>query len=150
MENMKVLERLKSREAIKFSSKHMVSFAEVDPFGHMNSQHYLSYYNAHRFEGNQKLINLSLREISKWPIIFPISEITIKYIKPLFAGDEFEIESYISSVNDTSCEIFMEIKKNQNVISQANATYVCVDKATGTRSSWPDDTIERFFLKKEE
>ena len=136
-----------NRKPIKFVTTRFAEFAEVDPFGHVNSQHYLGYYLDHRFAGMRQYLDLSVKEIGSWPIIFPVTEITIKYHSSLYVDQEFTIESFVESVGESDCEIRLKITRGEKLISDAIKTCVCVDKKTGRRTPWPENTISRFFEK---
>ena len=132
---------------VVFRTKRFATFSELDPFGHVNSETYFRYYMENRFHGTRESLGITMKEWGEWPIIFPLVEINVKYFKALYLDEEFYIESSVTNVGKTSCEVSAQIRSGDKIASQALMTLVCVDKKSGKPTPWPPNTIERYFEK---
>lgn len=136
---------LDASKPVKFVTHQTATFSEIDPFGHVNSQHYLAFYNSHRFQGMRETLNLGLKEFAQWPIMFPITEMHIKYYRPVFADQEFKIESYVSDVSEMECIVQLNLTIGDKLHSEAQMHLACVDKKTMKKTTWPQEIIQLFF-----
>src|SRR5258705_10880877 len=55
------------KDPIRFRSTHRARFEEIDPFGHMNTVHYLAYFLENRFIGLRD-IHIDLKAQMRFPI----------------------------------------------------------------------------------
>lgn len=132
---------------IVFTTQGRATFSEVDPFGHVNTQHYLAYYLNHRFTGLREEIGLDLKTLAELPVAFFTSKVEIDFIKPLFGDDEYNITSQFDEFGVSNCLVSMTMKsaKRDTVISKCRLTMVCVDPRLGKPVSWPSDLVQKFF-----
>jgi acyl-CoA thioester hydrolase len=131
---------------VRFISKHRARFAEIDPFGHMNTNHYVAYFTENRFIGHRDCLNLDLKALSRFPIAPHIRKIEIDFIRPVFADVEFVVESFLSELAESSCVVLATMKTLDEVLL-ATCTFLimCVDKTTFKQTSWPDNFISMFY-----
>lgn len=133
-------------QPIVFETRQRVKFRDVDPYGHMNMAHYLSYYADHRFEGMRLFVGLDVAEIMALPIAFHTRNVAIEYVRPLFADQEFVIRSWVSELGRSQCHVAFEMRDlDGNVASSGAMKIGCIDKATGRVCAWPPGLMERFF-----
>lgn len=133
-------------EPIVFETNHRVRFREVDPYGHMNMAHYLTYYADHRFEGMRRFVGLDLDAIAALPIAFFIRNVVIEYLLPLVADQEFVIKSHITELKRSQCHVaFAMIASDGRDMSTATMRVGCIDRASGRPCGWPPGLMERFF-----
>jgi acyl-CoA thioester hydrolase len=133
---------------ILFETKHRAKFEEIDPFGHLNVNHYLSYFSENRFEGQRRMLGFYIKDLAKTPIAFHTAKIEMEFKAPVFLDDEFTILSWIDNVGTSSCQIKSELKDARGTLcATAQFAMVCVDKKTAKSAPWPEDFIGRFFEK---
>src|SRR5581483_10907545 len=65
-------------------TKHCASFNVLDPFGHMSTQHYLTFFLEHRWIGYREQLGMSLVELAKLPFIFVARKVGIEFLQPVF------------------------------------------------------------------
>ncbi len=90
---------------------HRASFLMLDPFGHMNTVHYLTFFLEHRFEALRADVGLDLAAIGKLPFIFVTQRADLTFFKAV-AGDEvFTISSHVREFGDVDCRVRCELQK---------------------------------------
>lgn len=135
------------KKPIVFHTTHRAKFSEVDPYGHVNTQHYLAYFLDHRFTGCRENLGLDLKEIGKLPILFPTTSVTIDFKRPILGDEEFSIESKVVEVSEQKCIVECSMtKSNKDIASTCRFEFTCVDKKTGKTTPWPAGFIDRFFI----
>ena len=136
-----------NRQPIVFKTKHIPRFSEIDPYGHVNTQHYLAYFLEHRFIGMRDQLGLSIKEVSKLPVAFVVRKISLEFLRPLFSDQTFEITSQVTSFANTSCEVSgVMVNEKQDKLATCDWTLVCVDMKTMRPVAWPQDIIDRFYV----
>jgi acyl-CoA thioester hydrolase len=136
-----------AQKPVIFETTARVRFREVDPYGHMNMACYLAHYIDHRFDGMRDVIGLGLAEIAALKVAFHTRSITIEYLRPLLADQEFRIRSYVSELKRSQCLVDLAmIAQDGQTASTAQMRIGCIDKASGRPCGWPPGLMERFFL----
>lgn len=131
---------------IIFETKSRAKFSEIDPFGHVNTQHYLAYYLDHRFTGLREVLDLGLVNISKLEVIFVVSNVSINFLRPLYGDEEFKITSFVSQKEDTQCLIEATMTNSRDKeVSTCNIQLTCIDKKTNKVTPWPEAVIGKFY-----
>jgi YbgC/YbaW family acyl-CoA thioester hydrolase len=139
-----ISEKIKS--PIIFNTKHRARFSELDPYGHMNTLHYVSYFIDHRFTECRQQLQLDFKAMSELPFIFVNSGVQLKFRKPIFSDEEFSITSKITEVTEKNCIVDCEMKKtNDEVASTCRMEITCLNKTTQRPTAWPAEFIEKFF-----
>lgn len=129
-----------------FKTTHRASFLEADPFGHVNTQHYLAYFLDHRFTGLRETIGWGLKEIAKLPIYFVVSHVQIAFIRPLLVDDGFTVESHVDHFADQTCLVKCEMRNEANkIVATCEMQLTCVDRTTNRAASWPLEVVQPFF-----
>src|SRR5215510_1557303 len=135
---------------VRFISKHRARFVEIDPFGHMNVNHYVAYYSENRFIGHRECLGLDVKAISRFPVAPHIRSIKIEFLRPVFADVEFTVESFISELMDSSCVVLATMTGATGILhSTCKFQISCVEKKTLTQIPWPDDFISLFYMRDE-
>lgn len=130
---------------IVFHTKHRAKFQEIDPFGHLNNVHYLSYFNEHRWMGLREHLNLGMADASKLPFAFYTKRVEINYMRPIFGDEEFEIKSWLDSQSEFECIVKAQIIKGSSVVSDFQMQLVCVDSKTGRKQPWDQEFMRKFY-----
>jgi len=129
-----------------YHSTHRCSFVELDPFGHMNTVHYLSHYLEHRFIGMREVSGLDLKAIHKLSIIFVTKDVKIDFIRPILGDEIFHITSRVTEMMEKDCRVECDMKNSHDqLLSKCQFTFTCVDKRTQKSAPWPDDIRTYFF-----
>lgn len=135
------------QKPIIFTTQHRSRFSELDPYGHLNSQHYITYFLEHRLEGIRTYLDLNLTALTRLPVALVVQSIQTEYLKPIFGDESFRIDSYVESSTEKSATVLGTLmKKDETIAAKFNVRLVCVDKQTNRSCPWPEGLIERFYL----
>jgi acyl-CoA thioester hydrolase len=134
------------QDPVHFVSRHRARFHELDPFGHMNTNHYLAYFTENRFIGHRDFLHLDLKALARFPIEPHIRKVELEFIRPVLADDEFTVESYLSEVGETDCLVWATMTSaTGKLLATCKFYIVCVDKKTRKAIEWPENFIRLFF-----
>lgn len=101
---------------------------ELDSFGHVNNSVYLNYLEHARW----KMLNdegITLEKITqdkRWPVI---AAIEIKYLRPLFMGETFEVRSRVLEHSKARFLLEQLLYRGETAIAAANVSCVIVNEA---------------------
>lgn len=142
--------RTKWGTPVRFISKHRARFVEIDPFGHMNINHYVAYFTENRFIGHREALHLDLKALARFPVAPHIRRAEVDFLRPVFGDMEFTIESFLSELGDGSCVVLATMKgPTGNLHATCKFHIACVEKATLKQIPWPDDFISLFYTRDE-
>jgi len=140
--------RTKWGTPVRFISKHCARFVEIDPFGHMNINHYVAYFSENRFIGHRECLKLDLKTLARFPVAPHIRGVEIEFLRPVFADVEFTIESFLSELATSSCVVLATMKGATGILhSTCKFQIACVEKATLKQIPWPDDFISLYYTR---
>jgi acyl-CoA thioester hydrolase len=126
--------------ALVFRTEGRAKFADLDPHGHVNTQHYLSYFLQHRFDGMREHLGLDLMTLARLPVTFFVRTVSIVFLRPLRGDQLFSIISSVSRWGDTSCTVACEMKDaSDQLLSTCSFEFVCIDRKTFQPASWPEE-----------
>ena len=133
-------------QPVVFITNHRVKFTDIDPYGHLNTNYFISYFIEHRFQGLREVLGLDLKTLSALPIVFYTSKISVEFKKPLYGDEVFSIESATDCFDDYTVLVKGVMKKvNGTVAAIYELRLVCVDKANNRPISWPPEIVKMFF-----
>ena len=132
---------------IIFKTRERAKFFEIDPYGHMNTQFYVSHFLEHRMTSLREVLGWDLEFISKSPMAFLVKDIKIEFIRSVTGDREFEIRSHVGDFQEKTCsvEMLMEDTQSGKLLSKCLITIACFDKANLKTVSWPEDIKSKFF-----
>jgi len=127
-----------------------VSYSDTDQMGFMHHSNYFRYYETARWELFRS-IGIPYNEIEKEDVILPVTDASVKFIKPALYDQEIKIITMIKSFKGARI-IFDNQAVNEagEIINEAQITVACVRKSTGKACSPPkriSDTLKELFEK---
>jgi acyl-CoA thioester hydrolase len=134
------------RTPIVFESTHLIRFSELDPYNHLSTGRYATYYTDHRMEGLHTHIGWDLKTLGTLPFMVWVRKMEIEFLRPARGGQEITITSFVREFRgpDALIECTMVDSVGANV-SRCLMTVAHVDKATNHATDWPSDLVELFF-----
>ena len=106
-----------------------VRYAETDPMKYVYYGIYAQYFEVARVELFRTL-GISYEEIENQGIWLPVSEFSIKYLKPALYDELLEIHTYIKKIPGVRIEFDYEIyNSSKEKISEAKTTLFFLDSA---------------------
>jgi len=117
-----------------------VSYSDTDQMGFMHHSNYFRYYETARWELFRS-IGIPYNEIEKEDVILPVTDASVKFIKPALYDQEIKIITMIKSFKGARI-IFDNQAVNEagEIINEAQITVACVRKSTG-RACFPPKRI---------
>jgi len=140
-----------SQRPVVFRSFDRAKFFELDPYGHMNTQFYVSHFLEHRMTCLREYLGWDLAYISKSPLAFITKDIKLEFYRPVVGDKEFEIKSFVTEFQEKTCsvELTMEDRGTGKLVSKCFLTLACFEKSSNKTIPWPDE-IKRQFLTEAE
>lgn len=135
-----------NKQAIQFTSRHTPRFSEIDPYGHMNSQHYVAYFLEHRFIGMRERLSWDLKTIAGLPQLFFIKNIEVNFVRPVKSEESFIIVSQVESFEEKTAKVVMTMSSDQEILfAKCQTTIACIDAKTQKLVTWCPTILEKFF-----
>lgn len=104
-----------------------VRYAETDPMKYVYYGNYATYFEVARVELFREL-GISYDEIEKRGIWLPVSEFSIKYLKPALYDENLEIHTFIKKIPGVRVEFEYEIyNESKEKITEAKTTLFFLD-----------------------
>lgn len=135
-----------SRVPIVFTSKHRVQFSDLDPYNHMSTGKYATYYVDHRMEALRECVGWDLKTLEALPFMVWVRRMEIDFIRPVRSDQEITITSFVREF--VGADALMECTMADdagNTVSRCLMIVAHVDKKTNRATDWPPDRRALFF-----
>lgn len=132
--------------AIVFRTRHKVRFSELDPYNHVSTGNYATYFVDHRMEGLRENVGWSVESLAKLPFMMWVRRVEIDFLRPARGDQEITITSFVREFRgpDALIECAMMDAAGKTV-SRCLMTVAHVDKASSRGTEWPADLQALFF-----
>lgn len=131
----------------KYTTQVRVRYGETDQMGYCYYGNYAQYFEIGRVEAMRNL-GMSYKSLEAVGIMLPVSDFSVKYIKPAFYDDLLSVTTEIVELKGPRLVFHYEIHNEEGVLlSKAETTLIFVDKETMRPSKPPSDfvrLIERY------
>ena len=115
-----------------------VRYGETDPMKYVYYGNYAEYFEVARVELFREL-GIPYDEIENQGIWLPVSEFSIKYLKPALYDEILEIHTYIKKIPGVRIEFEYEIYNSSKLkITEAKTTLFFLDSKTNKIIKCPD------------
>ena len=133
---------------IVFRTVHRIRFSELDPYNHVSTGHYATYFVDHRMQGLRESIGWDLEALATAPFMVWVRRMEIDYIRPVQADQEVTITSFVREFRgpDAIIECTMA-DAGGKPMSKCLMIATHVDRATKRGADWPADRAALFFEK---
>ena len=119
-----------------------VRYAETDPMKYVYYGNYATYFEVARVELFREL-GMPYDEIEERGIWLPVSEFSIKYLKPALYDENLEIHTFIRKIPGVKIEFDYEIfNEKKEKITEAATTLFFLDSKTNKIVKCPDYLME--------
>lgn len=110
---------------IEFLHKIRVEFYDVDSMDVVWHGNYVKFFEAARC-AFLRHIGYDYTNFRDEGFVLPVVKLDVKYIKPIFFGDEISILVRLKDAN-TMLKLEYEVRKDDEILCIANTTQACVD-----------------------
>ena len=115
-----------------------VRYAETDPMKYVYYGNYATYFEVGRVELFREL-GMPYEEIEQQGIWLPVSEFSIKYLKPALYDQNLEIHTFIKKIPGVRIEFEYEIyNESKQKITEAKTTLFFLDSKTNKVIKCPE------------
>jgi acyl-CoA thioester hydrolase len=133
---------------IVYETKHRIRFSELDPYNHVNTGQYATYFVDHRMQGLRENVGWDLKALATLPFMVWVRKMEIEFLRPVGGDQQITITSFVREFRgaDALIECNMNDAAGKNV-SRCLMTVAHVDKQTNRATDWPPERMALFFEK---
>ena len=133
---------------IVFRTTHRVQFSDLDPYNHMGTGKYATFYVDHRMQGLRDSLGWSLKKLAELPFMVFVRRLEIDFLRPARGDQEITITSSVREFRgpDALIECAMADEK-ATTLSRALMTVAYVEKKTNRSADWPSEVMALFYEK---
>jgi len=137
-----------SKAPIIFKSTHRIQFSDLDPYNHMSTGKYATYFVDHRMDGLRDYVGWDLSTLGTLPFMTWVRRLEIDFLWPVRGDQEITVTSYVREFRgpDAFIECTMVDSAGQSV-SRCLMTVAHVDKVTNRATDLPLNLMVVFFEK---
>ena len=136
-----------SAKPIIFHTTHRIRFSELDPYNHMSTGNYATYFTDHRMEGLRKHLGWDLERLGKAPFMVWVRRIEVDFVRPARADQEVVITSFVREFVGTDAFIECTMADTEGTtLSRCLMIVAYVDKQTNRATDWPPEHMAPFFV----
>ena len=135
-----------AKTPIVFKTTHKIRFSELDPYNHMSTGNYATYFTDHRMEGLRENVGWDLKTLATLPFMVWVRRMEIDFLRPARGDQEITITSFVREFqgSDALIECTMADAAGKN-LSRCLMTVAHVDKETNRATDWPPERMALFF-----
>lgn len=134
------------RTPVVYRTTHRIRFSELDPYNHMNTGVYATYFADHRMEGLRNHLGWDLETLATLPFMVWVRRLEIDFVRPARGDAEITISSFVREFrgSDALLECTM-VEAGGQTLSRCLMTVAHVDKATQRATDWPAERAALFY-----
>ncbi len=131
---------------VVYTSKHTIKFSDLDPYNHLRTAVYSSYYVDHRMNGLRERAGWDLKTLAKLPFMTWVRRMEIDFLQAVVGDQEITITSFVREFQGPNAHIECTMADDTGkALSRCVMIVTCVDKSTTRSMSWPEDAMALFF-----
>lgn len=111
-----------------FETTIKVRYQETDQMGVAHHSVYPVWYEEARTDFIKQCLKISYSDVEKMGVMFPLSKISCKYIKPAFYEDVLIVKTYLKNLTSVKLEFEYEIYKDSELINTGYTEHPFVSK----------------------
>ena len=131
---------------IVYETKHRIRFSDLDPYDHVSTANYATYFVDHRMAGLAKNLGWDLARLRTLPFMMWVRRLEIDFLRPARGDQDISITSFVRdfSGSDAIIECSM-LNESGKPLARCTMTAAHVDRTTSRASDWPADVAALFF-----
>jgi thioesterase-3 len=117
---------------IRYRSMIAVRFADLDPYGHVNSSHYLDYVISARWAYARDHLSVTYKSIAEKKIGFYLAKATMLFKRPIAGAGSIVAYSHVEQIVDGRLIVPYEIRSENDAVLHAEGVleFVVMDLIT--------------------
>lgn len=135
-----------TRPPLVFRTSHRVQYSDLDPYHHVGTAQYATYFVDHRMRGLRDYIGWDLATLGTLPFMVWTRRVEIDFVQPTLADQDITIISFVREFRgpDAFIECTMADTAGKT-LARCLMVVAYVDKATNRGANWPAEVMDRFF-----
>lgn len=135
-----------SRTPLVFRSTHRVQFSDLDPYNHVGTARYATYFVDHRMRGLRDYVGWDLATLSTLPFMVWARRVEIDFVRPTQADQEITITSFVREFRGPDAHIECTMADSAGkTLARCLMIVAFVDKGTNHGANWPAEVMDLFF-----
>jgi acyl-CoA thioester hydrolase len=133
---------------IVFESRHRIRFSDLDPYNHVSTAKYATYFVDHRMQGVRDRLGWSVEQLGALPFMVFVRRLEIDYVRPVRADQEVTITSFVREFRGP--DALVECRMVDAAGKEASRCFMAVayvDRQTIRAADWPADVAALFYEK---
>jgi acyl-CoA thioester hydrolase len=137
-----------SQRPIVFKTTHRIAFSDLDPYNHVSTARYATYFVDHRMQGVREHVGWDVETLAAAPFMIWVRRLEIDFVRPANHGQEITITSFVREFQgpDATIECTMSDAGGKTV-ARCLMIVAHVDRASKRSSDWPAERAALFFEK---
>jgi acyl-CoA thioester hydrolase len=133
---------------IVYKTTHRILFSDLDPYDHVSTANYATYFVDHRMAGLSENLGWDVAALRTLPFMMFVRKMEIDFLRPARGGQEIAITSFVREFYGPDAVIELEMVDTRGkTLSRCVMTCAHVDRLTQRASDWPADVAALFFEK---
>ncbi len=131
---------------IVYRTSHRIRFSDLDPYDHVSTANYATYFVDHRMAALAENVGWDLAKLRSLPFMMFVRRLEIDFLRPARGDQEIVVTSFVKSFegSDALIECAM-LDAGGKPLARCLMSVAHVDRATGRASAWPPDVAALFF-----
>ena len=131
---------------IVFKTTHRIAFSDLDPYNHVSTARYATYFVDHRMQGIREHIGWDLQTLATAPFMVWVRRLEIDFVRPASEGQEITISSFVHEFQGPDATIACTMSDAAGKdIARCLMIVAHVDRQTKRASDWPAERAALFF-----
>lgn len=131
---------------IVYKTTHRIRFSDLDPYDHVSTANYATYFVDHRMAGLRDNVGWDLSKLRTLPFMMFVRKMEIDFLRPARGDQEITITSFVREFHASDALIECAMLDEQGkTVSRCLMTCAHVDRATQRASDWPAEVAALFF-----
>lgn len=138
------------RNAILYEEDLDIRFSDLDPYGHVNSKHYIDYVLASRWMFLARKIKFTIEDCLNKGLGFYLYRSEVDYKKAIVGVDRIRVQSYVSYLEKVRLTVSFEIldcETEKVLYAKGDLHFAMMDTKTGKPQTCPEWAIDLFSKK---
>jgi acyl-CoA thioester hydrolase len=129
-----------------FSTRHRVEFSHLDPYNHLGTGQYATFFTDHRMDGLREHLGWDLPTIESLPFMVWVRRLEIDFLRSVSGDQTVTIESSVREFRGSDAIIDATMTDpDGGTLARCVMTVAYVDKGTRRAVDWPPDAQALFF-----
>ena len=131
---------------IVYTTTHRILFSDLDPYDHVSTANYATYFVDHRMAGLAEHVGWDVEKLRSLPFMMFVRRLEIDYLRPARGNQEVTISSFVRDFSGSDAIIDCSmLDVRGKLLARCVMTTAHVERGSNRASDWPLDVAALFF-----